>query len=69
MESYDCKGNCPGHYRKEIFANTTPAPVPSVYLANQFAKDEKADFRKIIELSKVFMLKAEDANLFLGTNI
>ena len=62
-EPCNCEGVCPGHYLKEAVQGN-PAPVPSVYLAAQFAKNSRADPSRLIEMSKVCMLKAQDVKFY-----
>jgi hypothetical protein len=64
LEKCSCVGNCPGHYQKDSSIDAVPAPVPSEYLAAQFAINDKADMPRIISMSKDCLLKAEDVKFF-----
>ena len=65
-ECVTCKGICAGHYKKDIEASNSPdvEVVPSVYFAGEFAANEKADAQRIIKMSKVCMLKAQEVKFF-----
>ena len=61
----NCKGNCGGHYRRDITnLSNKAAPAPSIYLAAKFSENESADGARITVMSKKCLLSEKDVQFY-----